>query len=112
MFTDSIHTALPGTDYSTGEGPRKSMENGRNDWIGCRDVLDNQMFLLWFKLFRDARHPSRIFSCIIDACILQMVVFVNAAARDAGRQNARKTALRMANYHARRRSWLLPMRIC
>jgi hypothetical protein len=30
MFTDSIHTALPRTDYSTGEGPRKSMENGRN----------------------------------------------------------------------------------
>ena len=29
MFTDSIHTTLTVTDI-TGEGPRKSMENGRN----------------------------------------------------------------------------------
>jgi hypothetical protein len=29
MFTGPIHTALPGTCNNTGEGYRKSMENGR-----------------------------------------------------------------------------------
>ena len=44
-------------------------------------LLGFELFL-WFKMFRYAAHPSRIFAGIIGAYILLMIVFVNLVVAD------------------------------
>ena len=44
-------------------------------------LLGFELFL-WFKMFRYAAHPSRMFAGIIGAYILLMIVFVNLVVAD------------------------------